>query len=341
MKFPVFCIILTTSIFFHQAVAQSQWDKVYSSEEGFSVVVKNKLYGYIGMNGTVIQPQFIKAKPFSEGRGIVRADKIPGKAYKWGVIDKKGNVVVDFIYESIGEWFPYQGGFVTASLREGTGMIDRFGKVIIPFKYKDVSPFKNDVAIVEGKGFFPPKYGFVNKTGKEIVAPQYDKVENFSDGMAVVGKSVKEMPSFLVQQEGDFLLGYVDMAGKEVIPPSYFFAQDFSEGLALVKKDGKYVFIDKKNNVIFTSKYDASYKSFSNGLCGVRAEKKNVLKYGYIDKKGKLAIPLEYDEITEFNEGGATVKKNGMWEIIDLSGKTIASFSYTYVGPFKEGLARI
>ena len=70
----------------------------------------------------------------------------------------------------------------------------------------------------------------------------------------------------------------------------------FSEGLASVKQNGKYGFIDKKGTVIVPLIYD-NVNSFSEGLAIVGQN----CKYGLIDKKGNIVLPLIYDYINESN----------------------------------------
>jgi hypothetical protein len=79
---------------------------------------------------------------------------------------------------------------------EGTGIIDKQGKVIIdPSKYCDIqlSPNGSDLAVFVN-GFAKVVickdngnlYGFVDRSGKEVVAPQYVRVGEFINGAAEV-----------------------------------------------------------------------------------------------------------------------------------------------------------
>ena len=44
-------------------------------------------------------------------------------------------------------------------------------------------------------------------------------------------------------------------------------------------------------------------------------------KWGYIDKKGKIVIPIQYDDAWPFSDNGlARVKVNGKWGYIDKKG---------------------
>ena len=66
------------------------------------------------------------------------------------------------------------------------------------------------------------KYGFIDKSGKVVIEPQFDNAEPFSEGLACVEKDGK--------------WGFIDKSGKMVIEPQFDGASDFSEGLAKVKR---------------------------------------------------------------------------------------------------------
>ena len=59
-------------------------------------------------------------------------------------------------------------------------------------------------------------------------------------------------------------------------------------------------------------------------------------KYGYIDKTGNIAIPLQYDEARPFKEGHALVKQNGRFHFIDRLGNKVND-SYDKVGIYYRG----
>lgn len=64
------------------------------------------------------------------------------------------------------------------------------------------------------------KWGFINKSGKQIVPFKYDTLSEFTEGLASVCHNDK--------------LGFIDETGKEVIPLSYIMAVRFTEGLSSV-----------------------------------------------------------------------------------------------------------
>ena len=63
---------------------------------------------------------------------------------------------------------------------------------------------------------------------------------------------------------------------------------------------------------IIAQDWDKIYKE-CEGLRVVIKDK----KYGYIDKSGKVKIPVKYDKVGHFKGGIASVKENGKWKFID------------------------
>ena len=67
--------------------------------EGFALVQKDKLWGYIDATGKwLVSPKYKAATAFKNGFARV---KIKGK---WGVINKEGKLIVDPIYKNIKEF---------------------------------------------------------------------------------------------------------------------------------------------------------------------------------------------------------------------------------------------
>ena len=77
---------------------------------------------------------------------------------------------------------------------------------------------------------------FIDFNGKEVVIPQYDRIDAFG---------VYHRDLALVTKND--LYGFIDIDGKEVVKPQYDEISAFGtyrKDLALVKKDGLYGFID-------------------------------------------------------------------------------------------------
>jgi hypothetical protein len=74
------------------------------------------------------------------------------------------------------------------------------------------------------------KVGYIDKTGREVVPPQFDRTRRFFEGLAWVTRNGKE--------------GYIDKTGREVLPIRYESASHCANGLYVVsdaKKDAFYL----------------------------------------------------------------------------------------------------
>ena len=81
------------------------------------------------------------------------------------------------------------------------------------------------------------KWGFIDKTGKEVIPIKYDNAGSFSERLASVKLNDK--------------WGFIDKTGKEVIPIKYDDVYSFSEiSLALVKLEGKWFYINPKGECV-------------------------------------------------------------------------------------------
>jgi len=184
------------------------------------------------------------------------------------------------------------------------------------------------------------KWGFIDKTGKFVVEPQFERVWDFHEGLAAVIKNKKwgfinkqgelviqpqfnrtpENPCFsegLVAMKKDGKWGSVNKQGEFVIEPQFDHYYEFHNGVALIRKNDVGGFIDK------TGKYTnvtEEYKSAGRFHDGLSQEKKNG-KYGYIDKSGEFVIEPQFEDAGYFRNGVASVRKNGKWGLIDKLGQ--------------------
>lgn len=212
----------------------------------------------------------------------------------------------------------FQDGLALVKLNGKYGFIDKTGIEVIPLKYDDAISFQNGLAHVRLNG----KHGFINKTAQVIIPFIYTNAESFSEDLAKVAKNGK--------------WGFIDKLGQEIIPFIYEDGNSFSEGLALVELNGKHGFINKSGNEVIPFIYQLAY-SFSQGLA--RVLKNN--KWGVIDKRGQEVIPFIYSDVDSFSESLAKCLKNGKYGFLDKTGQEIIPFIYDYANSFSEGLAKV
>jgi hypothetical protein len=96
----------------------------------------------------------------------------------------------------------------------------------------------------------------------------------------------------------------------------------------------KYGFIDRTGKVVIPFSYD-SVSDFTEGFALVRMGD----RLGFIDKTGNMAIPLSYARADVFNEGLARVRTGMHYGLIDKTGKEVVPLIYQNIEPFKDGYA--
>lgn len=207
-----------------------------------------------------------------------------------------------------------------------------FVLMIILISFAKISVMANDKAILI------PAYkydyernwnlgGYIDMKGNFIIQPQFDYVDEFSEGLAVIELNNK--------------YGFIDSEGNIVIEPRFDNKpNNFSEGLAAIEIDDKYGFINTKGELVVEPKFDL-VGDFSEDLAFVEIKR----KFGFINEQGEVVIPIKYDffGIVQFSEGlvHVGVSENGKKSsfYIDKTGKRAIDYNITFGSDFKDGVA--
>ena len=202
------------------------------------------------------------------------------------------------IYEMFDEMEDWNDEFYRVSLNNRYNLLNKQSNTLLYRRWYDDIHYPSDgLALVELNG----KFGFIDKTGREVIPCKYDFAYDFSDGLASIELNGK--------------YGFIDKTGREVVPCKYDYADDFFEGLARVQLNGKCGFIDKAGREVIPFKYDWAW-NFSNGLAPVKLND----RWGFIDKTGREVIPCEYDYVFNFSGRLARAQLNDKWGYIDKQG---------------------
>ena len=194
----------------------------------------------------------------------------------------------------------------------------------------------------EKKSMHKYAVGFIDRTGKVVIPPQFDSAEYFSEGLAAVEVGEKWG---LIGKSGGEKWGFIDRSGNMVIQPQYDsvgWHGHFSEGLALVYVHGKCGFIDKTGKMVIQPQFDEANGEFADGLAGVVIGDREKGKIGFIDKTGRMVIQPQFAYGLSFSEGLAAVSVDGeKWGFIDKSGKFVIQPKFSQVNCFSGGLASV
>jgi len=213
------------------------------------------------------------------------------------------------------------------------------------------------------------KYGLKNKKGEIVLKPVFDcmgiytngKVPVIKDnkhGFADINGNTKWLNDYTFETSSNEMSGEVFIKGnneelvlvrdpkgmlyyfnysmKKIIDCSnYDDAFEFSTGLAIVVKNNKYGFIDRTGKLIIPLAYD-NLNSFYNGLARFSINN----KYGYLSTKGNKVIPAIYFFASNFSEGLSFVSKNEDYTdyfYIDTAGKIIIKGPFDQADSFING----
>ena len=83
-------------------------------------------------------------------------------------------------------------------------------------------------------------------------------------------------------------------------------------------------------------KYDR-VNDFNEGLASVCRDG----KWGFIDTSGREVVPCRYNDVFDFNEGMARVETGGKWGYVDKTGREVIPCIYDEAYDFSDGLAKV
>jgi hypothetical protein len=293
-------------------VIQCQYENANEFSEGLAWVKMNGLYGFIDKNGNqIIKCKYKEAHNFSGG--IVAVKELSGY---WSLLDKKGHDIlpISLDYDYVGD---FSNGMADVRKNGVWGFIDIKGNEIIHCQYKNRSSFSEDrVVVVKGNS----NDIYLDKNGSQAIRFEYEQCGSFSEGLAYV----------LI----DNSFGYIDKNGNVKISCKYDGANDFSCGRAKIAINGKLGFIDKYGNVVIRPQFNTYNvgQKFSEGLIEIKGSSSN--EWGFIDVNNDLIIPFFYEKAHSFQNGLASVKKNGRWGFINKEGEEVIPFIFDYAGDF-------
>lgn len=294
----------------------------------------------------------------------------PGKV---GLLDLKGNVLVDPKYDFTGTYFDKYNMCRVSIKQPGSldfldSYIDLNGKELFtladdnPSFYPDAQfGFKKDKSTNlwgtvdrKGKWVIQPSFttaGYMDKFGGFWAVPQYYIGWSYFDfagnkyGQVAAGaeKYTVDDQGYFVATVPDTNYRTADEFGNIFSPiPDLADAGSFNEGLAPIKNKSaqKFGFIDSTGKHVIPCQFD-EVSPFKNGMARVGKVIGGKLLGGYIDKTGKTILPLEYERLGVFSDGFGLIKTAEGYFYIDKTGKKIPppDAKWNVVSEFNDGLA--
>lgn len=326
-----------------------------SYTQGLFPFREGELWGYMDTTGTrVIEPTYPMAGFFTEGLAYVQIDDA------LGFINNKGEVVIESAYAAATN---FHNGYASVMVDEDWMVIDKNGDFTMESYFAKPLVFNNGLAKFKLEMGLRSKYGFINIYGDTVIYPQFEMASDFSEGLCMASedgsnygyidlngewiiKPVFPMGVLMkVNDEYDFTdknfkdgfvaieneekYGMINKMGELVVPCQFDFLGQFGEGLIPARKDDKYGYVNLEGKWIIKPIY-SSAELFQNGLAAVSQGPIFESKYGFINAKGEVIIPLEIEgyfsmyETMRFWEGFVPCYiEPGIFGYLDRKGKVI------------------
>jgi hypothetical protein len=191
------------------------------------------------------------------------------------------------------------------------GYIDKTGKIEIEPQFDKAYKFSEELARIRIGDEKTGKYGYIDTTGKFVVNPQFDDAGEFSEGLSWVRIGDIETGKF----------GFINNNGKFVISPQYDNVTDFSEGFAAIKINGKYYYINNRGKIVFPQR------------------KQKHIRYG--NEIMTNIIEQGFDDVSFFSDSLAAVQIGEKWGYIDQKGRIAVSPQFDDAYEFSDGVAQV
>ncbi|MDY4650564.1 MAG: WG repeat-containing protein, partial [Muribaculaceae bacterium] len=160
--------------------------------EGLAAVCVNGKWGYINARGEMaIEPRFEEAQNFQEGVAYIKEDG------RYGLIDRSGSIVVKPQFTNIST--KIKNGYIRVEKSNRKwGVIDKSGHIVVEpaydYVFGDISEGMSRIQQVES-------FGFANCRNGNIIAPVFNYVYEFSEGLAVVRLTEEQLTEHSISSD--------------------------------------------------------------------------------------------------------------------------------------------
>jgi hypothetical protein len=193
---------------------------------------------------------------------------------KWGFVDRKGNIIIDFQYSQ-----DRRREFDNIN-KLNTDSLDALPKAT----YRNVGFFYEGLASIQKDSLF----GFIDSKNEIVIEPIFKEVRYFSEGLAGATTDGEKW-------------GFINNEGIFVIEPQYFYVDAFQNGICGVLLTDAPLFMNdyylnsiiNKNGEILITIEMHSYRGFEGDLIKFHDGFDFRGKIHYLDKNGNQVIPKE------------------------------------------------
>jgi hypothetical protein len=170
------------------------------------------------------------------------------------------------------------------------------------------------------------KWTYIDMKGNIKFSFVADGAKVFSDSTAMI--------RYCVSSACDTVkYAYIDTEGKQIVAPDWYDATVFVNGLAWVMNFNERGYINKKGAFVIKAEKGVFGLPFVEGLAVVHNKD---AKFGFMNLKGEMQVPFQYDDELSFSDSLAAVYTKGRFV---YNGKPVIKTNRQFARSFKNGYA--
>lgn len=336
---------LTSGIFFVFIIScENNYGDAKSIVNLFPVSNGDK-FQYVDRQGNiVIEPQFTSATVFREGLALV---EILDEDSRFGFITEDGEFAIKPNYKAATIFS--EGISWVISQDSAPAAINKDGEFIFRLDIANqVRIFKDGLAafsIINDKN--EEKWGFVDKNGEIVIAPQFSMVLYFSEGKCAVSNGDK---IGFINKEGELVINYqfdiynytynnyifenkecvvqlgeyhgvIGSDGVFILNPQFSSIQ-LDGNMYLVEQNSNFGWCDRNGKFIINPQFDLAFPFKDNKITPVSVSGE---KFGFIDKEGKFVLNPQFKFASPFNGDLSLVAISNKFGFINKTGKYVVN----------------
>lgn len=322
-------------------------------------------YGFIDTKGIyIVPPLYHKVGRFLDGSAPVKKNNTSKGHAPWGLINKRGDILIDSIYRKFPSYEHYSDGVFNIpnhyynSKTPYCHAINTKGDTILENKFNDIGEFVNGITTARIQKGKVGLWGYINKKGEYLIEPKYEKAFDFknSDITYAIRKENGVYCHFLINKKGEEIKQFQPL--ETLYKPRKDANGTIDSYQDLTKKRVPYYVksVPKEQYAVLPT--GSFYEGFALGQRCIISDAAYEKKLGrwskgwhnepcYIDTTGQiLKLPKGIYPKGNFSEGFAAVYKINQkgekeYGFINRKGEVVINPKYNTVYDFSEGLAGV
>lgn len=251
---------------------------------------------------------------------------------KWGYMNQEGKVVITPKYDIAQE---FNEGFAVVALGNQPCLINASEKRIIDTGvYQFISKFNEGSCATRN---FKKQWFYVNATGNVVMKLDsfIYEANPFYNGLSRVSRQMDEVSKryYIDVTSLAYRFAYINADGKYACDFIYRDAENFENNMARVKENTMTYLID--NTFTKKCKETTEIGKFNEGIAVFIDNG----KFGYMNDKGEIIIPAQYDYASMFYNGLAEVEIQKKVCFINTAGVKQFEPTFDELRPYAEGFA--